>query len=130
MSETRKLSRRRFIETTTAAGAIGAAAPYFVPAKGRQALQAQIQNGSRLDFRQTISALHYFVTGFTDQFDQGGDIGGGPLPFHQGFAGSLSIGGKLTFSDDLDLALTTEWIQLRGELQIGTEARQELAEAA
>ena len=36
--------------------------------------------------------------------------------------GGLSIDGKLTFSDDADLELTTEWIMLHGELAIGTEA--------
>jgi cell migration-inducing and hyaluronan-binding protein len=37
---------------------------------------------------------------------------------------SLTVDGKLTFSDAADLELKTEWIYLRGgELQIGTEAR-------
>jgi hypothetical protein len=35
----------------------------------------------------------------------------------------LSIDGKLSFSDDADLELTTEWIMLHGELAIGTEAK-------
>jgi hypothetical protein len=35
----------------------------------------------------------------------------------------LSIDGKLTFSNNADLELTTEWIMLHGELAIGTEAR-------
>ncbi|MEO0063570.1 MAG: hypothetical protein RLZZ08_2130, partial [Pseudomonadota bacterium] len=36
---------------------------------------------------------------------------------------SLTIDGKLTFADDLDIALSTEWIYLRGgELAIGSEA--------
>ena len=36
---------------------------------------------------------------------------------------SLTVNGKLTFADERDLALTTEWIYLPGgELQIGTEA--------
>jgi len=34
----------------------------------------------------------------------------------------INLEGKLSFSDDADLELTTEWIQLHGELQIGTEA--------
>jgi cell migration-inducing and hyaluronan-binding protein len=37
--------------------------------------------------------------------------------------GGLSIDGKLSFADNADLELTTEWIMLHGELQIGTEAR-------
>src|SRR5690349_24838962 len=37
--------------------------------------------------------------------------------------GGLSIDGKLSFSDDTDLELTTEWIMLHGELAIGTEAK-------
>jgi len=37
--------------------------------------------------------------------------------------GGLSIDGKLTFSNDVDLELTTEWIMLHGELEIGTPER-------
>jgi cell migration-inducing and hyaluronan-binding protein len=37
--------------------------------------------------------------------------------------GSLTIDGKLSFADNADLELTTEWIMLHGELEIGTEAR-------
>src|SRR6187402_1246922 len=37
--------------------------------------------------------------------------------------GGLSIDGKLTFSNDADLELTTEWIMVHGELAIGTEAK-------
>jgi cell migration-inducing and hyaluronan-binding protein len=36
---------------------------------------------------------------------------------------SLTIDGKLSFADNKDLELTTEWILLHGELEIGTEAR-------
>ncbi len=36
--------------------------------------------------------------------------------------GGLSIDGKLTFSSNADLELTTEWIMLHGELAIGSEA--------
>ena len=36
--------------------------------------------------------------------------------------GGLSIDGKLTFSNDADVELTTEWIMLHGELAIGSEA--------
>ena len=34
----------------------------------------------------------------------------------------LTINGKLSFADEADLELTTEWIMVFGELQIGTEA--------
>src|SRR5688572_13768348 len=37
--------------------------------------------------------------------------------------GSLTIDGKLSFANTRDLELTTEWIMLHGELEIGTEAR-------
>ncbi|HEX6313487.1 MAG TPA: G8 domain-containing protein, partial [Gemmatimonadaceae bacterium] len=37
--------------------------------------------------------------------------------------GSLTIEGKLSFADTRDLELTTEWIVLHGELEIGTAAR-------
>ena len=35
----------------------------------------------------------------------------------------LTINGKLTFADKSDLSLTTEWVMVHGELQIGTEAK-------
>src|SRR5690606_32232397 len=34
--------------------------------------------------------------------------------------GGLTISGKLAFADESDLALTTEWIMVHGELEIGT----------
>ena len=37
--------------------------------------------------------------------------------------GSLTIDGKLSFANNRDLELTTEWVMLHGELEIGTEAR-------
>ena len=41
-----------------------------------------------------------------------------PPPLH-----SLTINGKLSFSDNKDLELTTEWVMVHGELEIGTEAK-------
>src|SRR5512142_2674135 len=35
----------------------------------------------------------------------------------------LTINGKLSFADNRDLELTTEWIMVHGELEIGTEAK-------
>jgi cell migration-inducing and hyaluronan-binding protein len=35
----------------------------------------------------------------------------------------LTIDGKLSFSDNADLELTSEWVMVHGELEIGTEAR-------
>ena len=37
--------------------------------------------------------------------------------------GGLTIDGKLSFANNADLELTTEWIMVHGELEIGTEAR-------
>jgi cell migration-inducing and hyaluronan-binding protein len=37
--------------------------------------------------------------------------------------GGVHIEGKLSFSDKADLELTTEWIMVHGELEIGTEAK-------
>src|SRR5687768_14175289 len=37
--------------------------------------------------------------------------------------GGLTIDGKLSFANNRDLELTTEWVMLHGELEIGTEAR-------
>ncbi len=41
-----------------------------------------------------------------------------PPPLH-----GLTINGKLSFADNKDLELTTEWVMLHGELEIGTEAK-------
>jgi cell migration-inducing and hyaluronan-binding protein len=41
----------------------------------------------------------------------------------------VNVAGKLSFSNDSDLELTTEWITLTGELEIGTEARPHTADA-
>jgi len=35
----------------------------------------------------------------------------------------ITINGKLTFADNADIDLSTEWIMIHGELQVGTEAR-------
>jgi hypothetical protein len=35
----------------------------------------------------------------------------------------LHVEGKLTFSDNADVELTTEWVMIHGELEIGTEAK-------
>src|SRR5438552_6225511 len=40
-----------------------------------------------------------------------------PPPLH-----GLRINGKLSFADNKDLELTTEWIMLHGKLEIGSEA--------
>ncbi len=37
--------------------------------------------------------------------------------------GGLTINGKLSFADKSDLELTTEWIMVHGELEVGTEAK-------
>jgi hypothetical protein len=37
--------------------------------------------------------------------------------------GGLHLEGKLSFSDKADIELTTEWIMVHGELEIGTEAK-------
>jgi cell migration-inducing and hyaluronan-binding protein len=37
--------------------------------------------------------------------------------------GGVHIDGKLSFSDKADVELTTEWIMVQGELEIGTEAK-------
>src|SRR5271165_6659499 len=41
-----------------------------------------------------------------------------PAPLH-----GLTINGKLSFADNRDLELTTEWVMVHGELEIGTEAK-------
>jgi cell migration-inducing and hyaluronan-binding protein len=41
-----------------------------------------------------------------------------PPPLH-----GIRLDGTLSFADDKDLELTTEWIMVHGKLEIGTEAR-------
>src|ERR1044071_5222219 len=41
-----------------------------------------------------------------------------PPPLH-----GLTINGKLSFADNKDLELTTEWVMVHGELESGTEAK-------
>jgi cell migration-inducing and hyaluronan-binding protein len=41
-----------------------------------------------------------------------------PPPLH-----GVTVHGKLSFSDKADLELTTEWVLVQGELEIGTEAK-------
>src|SRR5437763_6241695 len=48
-----------------------------------------------------------------------------PPPLH-----SLTINGKLSFADNKDLELTTEWVMVHGELEIGTEAKLHTRKAA
>jgi cell migration-inducing and hyaluronan-binding protein len=36
--------------------------------------------------------------------------------------GGLTIDGKLSFANNKDLELTTEWVMLHGQLEIGSEA--------
>jgi cell migration-inducing and hyaluronan-binding protein len=40
---------------------------------------------------------------------------------HAAALNGLTINGKLSFANNKDLELTTEWIMLHGELEIGTE---------
>src|SRR5690606_39117721 len=35
----------------------------------------------------------------------------------------VTVNGKLTFADNADVELTTEWVMLHGELEIGTAER-------
>jgi cell migration-inducing and hyaluronan-binding protein len=37
--------------------------------------------------------------------------------------GGVTINGKLSFADNADVELTTEWVMIHGELEAGTEAR-------
>jgi hypothetical protein len=37
--------------------------------------------------------------------------------------GGVTVNGKLTFADNADVELTTEWVMVHGELAIGTEAK-------
>src|SRR6187402_3552180 len=37
--------------------------------------------------------------------------------------GGVTINGKLSFADNADVELTTEWVMVHGELEAGTEAK-------
>src|ERR1700686_559469 len=45
-------------------------------------------------------------------------LDGSPPPLR-----NLTINGKLSFADNKDLELSTEWVMVHGELEIGTEAK-------
>src|SRR5690606_27948598 len=45
------------------------------------------------------------------------------LDFSPPALNGLTIFGKLAFADEADLSLSTEWIMVHGELEVGTEAR-------
>jgi hypothetical protein len=60
------------------------------------------------------------VAGDTVTIEKGKDV---VLDVSPPALGSLTIDGKLRFANNRDLELTTEWIMLHGELEIGTEAR-------
>ena len=60
------------------------------------------------------------VAGDTVTIEKGKDV---VLDVSPPALGSLTIDGKLSFANNRDLELTTEWILLHGELEIGTEAR-------
>ncbi len=55
-----------------------------------------------------------------------GEIAGGKevvLDVSPPALGGVTIDGKLSFADKSDLELTTEWVMVHGELEVGTEAR-------
>jgi cell migration-inducing and hyaluronan-binding protein len=60
------------------------------------------------------------VEGAVVTIDKGMDVvlDVSPPPLH-----GLNLNGKLSFADNKDLELTTEWIMLHGTLEIGTEAK-------
>ncbi len=37
--------------------------------------------------------------------------------------GGVTVNGKLSFADNADVELTTEWVMVHGELAAGTEAK-------
>ena len=63
----------------------------------RQALQAQIEDGAGLGFRQVVGAVGvHLVRRIVDQRDEGGNFGGGPAAGHQAVA---RLGGVRTGAD-------------------------------
>src|SRR6202030_433221 len=99
--------------------------PAFLVLGGYAALKAQQKTSSRASAKRWSEAATWpdkKVPGkdavVTIERDMNVVLDVSPQPLH-----GLTINGKLSFADDKDLELTTEWIMVHGELEIGTEAK-------
>src|SRR5678816_443168 len=97
----------------------------FILLGGRAVLKAQQASSSavkagRWSDSATWSDKKVPAEGALVTINQGMDVvlDVSPPPLH-----GLTINGKLSFADNKDLELTTEWIMVHGELEIGTEAK-------
>src|SRR5262249_51813289 len=90
---------------------------YAVKAQQKDSLAVK---GGRWSDAATWSDKKVPAKDATVVIDKGVDVvlDASPAPLH-----GLTINGKLSFADNKDLELTTEWIMLHGELEIGTEAK-------
>src|SRR5262249_32235889 len=87
--------------------------------KAQQASSSAVKGGSWSD-AATWSDKKVPIAGAIVTINNGMDVvlDVSPPPLR-----SLTINGKLSFADNKDLELTTEWIMVHGELEIGTEAK-------
>jgi len=85
--------------------------------KGQQANSSAVKGGRWSD-AATWSDKKVPAAGAIVTIDKGMDVvlDVSSAPLH-----GLTINGKLSFANNKDLELTTEWIMLHGELEIGTE---------
>ena len=94
--------------------------PAFLVLGGYAALKAQTPGGKRWSDAATWPDKKVPGKDAVVTIDKGMDVvlDVSPPPLH-----GLRINGKLSFADKKDLELTTEWIMVHGELEIGTEAK-------
>src|SRR5262249_34570242 len=86
--------------------------------KAAQQASSSAVKGGRWSDAATWSDKKVPAAGALVTIDKGLDVvlDISPPPLH-----GLTINGKLSFANNKDLELTTEWIMLHGELEIGTE---------
>src|ERR1043166_4595462 len=99
--------------------------PVLFLLSGHAVLKAQQRSssavkGGRWSDSATWTDKKVPVEGAIVTIDKGMDVvlDVSPPPLH-----GLNLNGKLSFADNKDLELTTEWIMLHGTLEIGTEAK-------
>src|SRR6185295_15126557 len=87
--------------------------------KAQQASSSAVKGGRWSD-SATWADKNVPAEGAIVTIDKGMDVvlDVSPPPLH-----GLNLNGKLSFADNKDVELTTEWIMLHGTLEIGTEAK-------
>ena len=108
-----QVGERRGVMTKMVNNGGGRAYVIRIPAGGGAQDAPSAEIGTKAD--KKVPARDAIVT-----IDRGVNVSldASPQPLH-----GMMINGKLSFADNKDLDLSTEWIMLHGDLEIGTEAK-------